>query len=219
MPLALRRLSDLDIRRGYLPLRYETLFREKAWTRHAVATPDELLDRFDDDATAFGIYDDTKLLAAIRLIVAESPEVLPSGSYIPLGQFCGTCGEISKALVTPSARQCGLFTALMLRCFDEACDQDLSHVFISVIDSEKARMYFQGEGFRLVGTPFQFKDHLISPKERAIVLRRSPLDSPSERNSVMNRLKQVVEDASDRLAKPGAVRAPFPASAVDINPH
>lgn len=206
MHLALRRLSDVDIHRDYLPLRYETLFREKAWTRHVVATPDELLDRFDDGAIAFGVYADTKLLAAIRLVVAESPELLPSGGFIPSGQFSGASGEISKALVTPSARQCGLFTALMLRCSVEAYDQGLFHLFISVIDSEQARTYFQREKFCLIGGPFRFKDHLISPKECAVVLRRSPLDSLSERSSVMDRSKQVVKDASDRLAERDAVR-------------
>ena len=103
-------LSAAEVVQDYLPLRFSTLHREMHWAKDGPKTPFDLRDGYDETAWPFGIYLDGQLVAATRLVSADSPAELPSGSFITdLHMYTGRSAEISKAVVDSSWRNCGLF--------------------------------------------------------------------------------------------------------------
>ncbi|EMI21621.1 hypothetical protein RMSM_01448 [Rhodopirellula maiorica SM1] len=141
------------------------------WGKQATASTSDLRDSFDDVSLHFGVYFNTRILAAVRLIMADRPADLPSGRYFPKAfDGSGRVAEISKAMVDPVARQCGLFTALLLECKARAYANGIADLFISVVDTDRIRRFLNVEGFQEIGTPFHFEDQTISVQDQAILL-------------------------------------------------
>lgn len=154
--LRLSILSDDELMRDYLPLRFLTLHHEMHWTKKSPSTPLDLRDEYDGHAWPFGVYLGDQLIAAIRLIPADSPNELPSAAFISDAHaFKGRVAEVSRAMVAPAARSCGLFTIMLLRCRIEAYASKISHLFISVRDSGWVRPFLLREGFPSSNLPLQ----------------------------------------------------------------
>ncbi len=138
--LRLQLLTPQQVERDYLDLRFRTLYRELNWTKSIPTSAVDMRDQYDDQAWPFGIYFDGLFLSAIRVISADSTQELPSGFYIPQPTaYRGLVAEISKAMVVPSARGLGLFSAMLMHSQLEACAAAIDHIFISVIDSGRIR--------------------------------------------------------------------------------
>ncbi len=198
--LNLRQLNASEVEADYLPLRYATLHCELKWTNRPTTLPSELRDAYDESALKYGIYRETTILAAIRLIIADRTDRLPSGAYFPHPfQTSGRLAEVSKAMVCPLARKLGLFTALLLECEIQALKNEVNRLFISVIDTDRVRRLLREEGFQVFGLPFYFDDQKISPKDSAVLFFKQVYTDEQLIQSLVKRQESILSHAQSIL--------------------
>jgi len=191
-------LPPTAVQMDYLPLRVSTLSGEKGWAKADSARHLDLLDRYDAHACPFGAFLDDQFIGGIRLVLGASPAAIPSGRFLPESlQRCGPVGEISRAMVHPKARNCGVFTVLFLRCLMEAAGKNIPDVFITVVDSPRIRRFLERHGFELLGLPFWHEDDAVAPKDPTVLFYRR---LGTVRGSVINVITEL-QPACD-----GAVR-------------
>jgi hypothetical protein len=198
--LHLRRLSASEVVADYLPLRYATLHREMQWAKQGTTSPSDLRDVYDGTALQFGIYLGTRILAAIRLILADRFDQLPSGVFFsdPF-DASGRVAEASKAMVYPTARGCRLFTALLLECETQSLANGLTQLFISVIDTDRIRRFLQAEGFQMFGSPFRFEDQTISPEGPAVLFCNRLKSGEEFIRGIATRQDRILSQAQAKL--------------------
>ena len=163
--LTLRRLSGDDIRKDYLPLRFDVL-REVGWLLAPVTKPLDLMDSYDETSVSFGIYFDLNLIAAIRLVYASKLGRLPSHPFFPSSDLLfksARFSEISRAIVAPAYRRLHLFHILNLAANTHVKEQQCYAVYVSVPESLKYQRYWEKMGFKIINTGFEFQDEKIHP--------------------------------------------------------
>src|SRR5262249_34038514 len=127
---------------------------------------------------------------------------LPSGLFLEHPcHAIGRVAEVSKAMVCPTARNCGLYTALLLECEKQSVANEVSHLFISVTDTDRIRRFLQAEGFVIWGSSFRFEDEKISPNVAAISLCNSLSSSEDFVRSITARQDRILSDAQAALQK------------------
>jgi|HubBroStandDraft_6_1064221.scaffolds.fasta_scaffold00472_19 GNAT superfamily N-acetyltransferase len=195
--VVLRALSKAELLRDYAALRLTALRDELGWAHSSPQTPDDVIDDYDSRALPYGVFDQGDLAGAIRLVWGDSIDMIPSASFIKrISTSQGTSAELSRAVVSPRYRRCGVFSALIAVCVHTARAAAISRVFVSIVDSRKGRELFSREGFRAIGEPFHYTDRTVAVSQPAILLSADfDSDNFNERTS-LDRIAFLLETAA-----------------------
>jgi hypothetical protein len=200
--MVLRGLTKREVASDYAVLRWGALRNELSWTHSNPRRAEDLLDAYDATAVSLGLFDRERLVGAIRLVTAPTPETLPSGSFMPPAVRAGKgCAEFSKGIVVPDYRHCGVFRVLVAASLHVARLAQFSCIFVSILDTVKGRALFLPLGFKAIGSPFFYKDRTIAPTHAAILLMaQEPVGTFDEERSAC-RLQSLLDRVAATVEK------------------
>lgn len=152
-------LSPSELTQLCLPLRMQVLHEELGWISHEVTNSEALRDQYDERAIHFGYFSSDLMIGALRLIIADSFEVLPSGKLVTNPwHMDGIVGELSRGVVHPDYRGSQVFPKLLKTAIEHAKQEGVSHLFLSTFDTPKTHRFYSRYGFTLLEGALKFRD-------------------------------------------------------------
>jgi len=165
------------------------------------------MDSYDAMSVSFGIYFDSKLIAAMRLVYASTLETLPSYAFIPSSHRSSQgarFAEISRAIVARAYRGLHLFHILNLAVNTHVEEQRCSAVVVSAPECLRFRRYWEKLGFTMINTGFDFQDEKIHPDciastySRAILPKQTTEPNHARITLITNELSNAARIVAER---------------------
>jgi GNAT superfamily N-acetyltransferase len=155
----LRRLTEHEVVQDYVALRMAVLGDELRLTKAAVRSAADLLDDYDKKSRAFGCFVGSKLVGAVRLVIADRPERLPSYAFLPRGFSHwrpGRIAEVSRLVVRGPYRHFGVGTTLVAHAIRSADWSGIQNIVAGAIDRPRTIDFWGTFGFRVIRDNFYF---------------------------------------------------------------
>lgn len=167
-------LSNTEVIKHYLPLRFCVLHQELGWTSSKVSSYHDLLDEHDAMSESFGVFLNENMVAGVRLIESAHLRDLPTGVFVRQLRTSweqSNFGEISRIMVGPQYRGHHIVPILIRRTLAAAKQRNIENVLISVPHKPEYSAMLGGIGFELLRSGFKFRDSKIAPKGESAAYR------------------------------------------------
>lgn len=196
-------LSEHDVRKLYVPLRYEIYHLEFGYSVNGVDSPGDFWDCYDPLSTSIGVrIKPGILIAAIRLVETSSINALPSGKIIARalnGQSMdGRVGELSRVMVAKPYRNCTIFPLLIVSALLLARSRNVPFVFMSEADRPAFRRLLKGLGFERIAAGFLFNDGVIAPPVESTSVCLKAGDLSEEKLARLRDLQKTIFESACR---------------------
>ena len=129
-------------------------------TKVAVRTAADMLDGYDKTGRAFGCFLGRELAGAVRLVIVDGPERLPSYSFSS-HRFshwrAGRMAEVSRLVVRRPYCHLGIATRLVVRTLRSAVQLGIRNILAAAADCPGTIRFWEELGFRVVRENFCFE--------------------------------------------------------------
>lgn len=198
---AFGRLSVEQVNNEYAELRFLAYHKEKKLTHANIVLPSQMIDSSDQRSVSYGLFDDSNLIAAIRVIESEDGSGLPMSSYLPsVPSPVIPCFELSRAVVLPSYRGCSIFSFLISAAIHQTLALGARHIIAAAGDQKTNHRFWSRVGFEPVGDSFLFRDEIIWSGEplrlfEAVFPKRFDVDSS------LNHVVDLLRSSANRISR------------------